>query len=167
MTNWRENYIIGHTSTNYWTPQDSTDDIQSINTPTSFTHETWYTETLAHEVIGWANFGVGELVTMDGATQDEKPHWKIKALDQCVPGYKWSDGYSRCHISEATNASAQSCYVGDSGGPVYQRTSTNNVYAAGLIIGGSNDHHTCWFYVIGEYRDLVKGTPLTSTGSNG
>lgn len=48
--------------------------------------------------------------------------------------------------TDATNANSLACYPGDSGGPVYQRTSKNNVYAAGLIIGAEkgNNHH-CYY----------------------
>jgi hypothetical protein len=166
-TNYNHNYILGQTSTNYWPPLTSRDDVESIKTAGAFSPSVWYTENDAHNTIGWGSFGPGDQVTMDGYTTGQLPNWTIKATDQCVSGFNWSDGNPRCHIWEAKNSAAQACFQGDSGGPVYQRTSNNNEYAAGLIIGGSDDHHTCWYYGIGPFRSLVNGKLLTSTGSGG
>ncbi len=167
-TSYNNNYYLGHTSTNYWTPAASTNDIQSISSPGGFSYEVWYNNTQTHNVIGWGNFGVGQLVTMDGFTTNEKPDWTIQITDDCFSAAHWSDDYERCHIYQAYNASTTACYQGDSGGPVYQRTSNNNVYAAGLIIGGStNNNHYCYYYGIGAFRTLVNGHMMTASGSGG
>jgi hypothetical protein len=51
-TSYDHNYFLGNTSTNYWEPTASTDDIQSITSPGGFSYEVWYSDTAAHNVIG-------------------------------------------------------------------------------------------------------------------
>lgn len=72
-TSYNNNYFLGNTSTNYWTPSASTDDIQSITSPGGFSYAVWHSDTAAHNVIGWGDFRNPQLVTMDGYTTFEKP----------------------------------------------------------------------------------------------
>lgn len=161
-TNYNNNYLLGSTSTDYWAPVNSTNDVQSITSPGGFEPDVWFTNTNTHNILGAGNFGDGQQVTMDGMPSGEKPGWTIIDSDQCISGVHFSDFYSRCHIWEATNSSAQSCYQGDSGGPVYQRTNGNGVYAAGIIIGGVKpNYHTCFYMGIYPILSLVNGSIAT------
>jgi hypothetical protein len=171
-TNYNNNLIFGNTSTNYWVPASSTDDIQSLTStqpfePVVYVHDT--TQPLTRNVVGYRDLQTGT-ITFDGYTKGgEKPGWTIDSYDQCIQGYHFDDGHTRCHISEASNPNAQTCYKGDSGGPVYQRNGDTNVYAVGLIIAGDppDNYHNCFYYTIGAFRTLVNGKIQTISGTGG
>lgn len=91
-----------------------------------------------HGVIGWCDCFKGNDVTMDGATSGEQPDFAVQwSAPGCVNG--------TCGTEFAQNYNAVGCQGGDSGGPVYQRTSNNDVYATGLLLYANDGGSDCYY----------------------
>jgi hypothetical protein len=94
----------------------------------------------SHVVVGTCDCNSGK-VAIDGAGTGQVIDSTVTKADFCDT---FSDGTETCHLNRATN-SADICYPGDSGGPVYLQGPNNDgqVYATGTIVGSTTDYHTC------------------------
>jgi hypothetical protein len=95
----------------------------------------WYNGSSYHIVHGDCTSAcyAGGLVTFDGSREGgEQPDW---STIYSGPGCFYIPG-ERCGVEEAYK-SGGNVNGGDSGSPVYQRTSNNDVWAAGLAIANS------------------------------
>jgi hypothetical protein len=112
-----------------------------------------------HNVAGQCNCGQGAEVTFDGASTGEQFGATVQNAGVTCLVYP-SDGWRTCDVNYATR-STPICDVGDSGGPVYQRSSNNWVYAVGMILASANSGRTCWYHPIGRMLSRVNGYLLT------
>lgn len=105
----------------------------------------------------------GELVAADGAHHGEMPNNKVLLTDKCRDVFAYGQKYEVCHLTIVENQNDRNaCYWGDSGGPVYQRTSNNKAFAAGVIVAFQTAAPTiCVFHPIGGVLNRVNGTLLT------
>jgi hypothetical protein len=141
-TNFNSHYELGPVVTNYFSATSGWD-MESFSCSSCAGGYVWYdppsagasTPGVSHGVLGpCSSCGVGQLVTTDGATIGETPDNYVDETNVCQ---EFNDGITTCNLDYAYNTNGeQICEAGDSGGPVYQRTSNDNVYAAGLIVGG-------------------------------
>jgi hypothetical protein len=145
-TNFTHFYTLGSTSTDYMTGWGG-----STNTDT---------QTIGANAWGvvWGNSGttyypyttfhpaVGNNICFDGATTKLVCNVNVvKSGPFCT-----SIGSTyECSLGKIYDGSDVVCQPGDSGGPVFQRTSSdNNIKAVGTITAGSSDGHTCWYTLL-------------------
>jgi V8-like Glu-specific endopeptidase len=65
-------------------------------------------------------------------------------------------GIDDCNLGEAYDGSTIIVQPGDSGGPVFQRTSNDNyIKAVGSISAGSTDGHTVLYTLIGPIQSVT------------
>ena len=127
---------IGPTSTNYWVP-GSTNDFQTITTTGGGLPYVWANGELIHSVAGELLPAVGVQMTFDGAVTGEVPFSTVTAVnatDMNVFDSNSGRTYNVFPVVQATPPPGTvTCQQGDSGGPAYQRTSGNPVFAIGTI----------------------------------
>lgn len=161
-TNYNNHYKMGNISTNYFSSSSGWD-MESFHCECAY--PIWYegpsigtSQGYLHNVAGTCYCGVGSYVTMDGATTGEVGDNKVVQVNFC---YKFNDGITTCHLNYAYNPNGYTiCQGGDSGGPAYQRSSTSNVYATGLIVG-TDFGDDCYYHLIGAVMSKVNGTLIT------
>ena len=126
----------------------------------------------------WANYGDGTAnpvggyckdctvdgvkITTDGATSGEVSG---NIIDVSMPFCQtFDDGKTTCHLWHAQNPNgATICDSGDSGGPLYERSNTSYVYAAGLIVGTS-DGTDCFYHTMQDMANLFNSYLYEGTG---
>ena len=99
---------------------------------------------------------VGTFMSTDGSVTGEVRDLRVSALDACLNvTYPTSppSTYPVCGLGAATGSSPP-CHTGDSGGPAYVHTSSNNspVSAAGTIVATSGD--SCYFQLASVEESL-------------
>jgi hypothetical protein len=164
-TNYTDKYFMGTVSTNYLHTTGGVYDIESF--PCQCFWPTWYegpsigmNNGYARTLVGQCACGVGQYVTMDGASTGEATGNYVSRVDFCQ---KFNDGLTRCHLNYASNPNGHViCQGGDSGGPVYQRESdVTYVLATGLIVG-YNTTSDCYYHDIADVLSEVNGTLIIS-----
>jgi hypothetical protein len=127
---------IGQTSTNYWVP-GSTNDFQTIYAKDGGLPYVWANGTAIHRVIGELLPAKGVEMTFDGARTGEVPHSTVTAVNATDFNVVDSNTGRKYNIYPVVQAKPPpgtvTCQLRDSGGPAYQRTSTNPVFAIGTI----------------------------------
>ena len=160
-TNFDSNYFMGAITARHFT--DGGDDFETFNCYCA--SPVWYegpsigrNQGYVHYLAaGWCDCNTG-LVTFDGATTGEVPYATVIKADACIT---FTDGIQTCHLNEAQRSGYTLCQGGDSGGPVYQRTSNNQVYPTGTIVGTNGAGDICTYQRI---REILRVTGGTITG---
>lgn len=103
-----------------------------------------------HEVRPAVIPSMSSLMTFDGDVSEEVTDTIVNMVNGCIQVTDSYFGtYTVCDVGGASNnASSQPkiCQGGDSGGPAYVRTSSDNgAAAAGTIDAANNNGHQCWF----------------------
>jgi hypothetical protein len=161
---------IGETSTNYWVP-GSTNDFQTVSASAGGLPYVYANGSLIHSVMGALLPAVGVEMTFDGAVTGEVPHSTVTAVnatDFNVVDSNSGRTYNVFPVVQATPPPGTvTCQQGDSGGPAYQRTSSNPVFAIGTIaafFGGPGITILCSAQQIGS-EESASNTSLMTIGS--
>lgn len=151
-------YVLGYISTQY-AGSPNYADLESFSCGQCNAH-VWYNTTGGyHNVHGDCVSGCygGNLVTTDGIKSGELPDWTTQFSG---PGCFTINGAYRCGLEEAYNANSN-VQSGDSGSPVYQRTSNNNVWAAGEMIAYGASTHYVWYETDAYIEQIANVTIYT------
>jgi hypothetical protein len=146
-TNDTKNYEMGGVATNYF-QADPNKDLETFGC--DCVGDVWWGDNVYHTVVGnCGTCGVGARITFDGATTGEVPDAEVVQTGICVT---FSDGLRTCNLRDAIKEVSPGvfqvvCQGGDSGGPVYLRSSNDDIYAAGVIVGESQPD--CFYHDIG------------------
>lgn len=102
----------------------------------------------------------GDLLTADGANGGEVQKTAVVETGICI---NFPDGQT-CHLDESETTTGQAiCVPGDSGGPMYQYyNSSNDVKAAGIIVGGDTTDSYCDYHRITDVLSKTNGALITS-----
>lgn len=119
-----------------------------------------------HKVLGWCDCnGANQKVTVDGATTGEVPDLKVQKFSNgCATFGDGAGGkVTDCHLYRVSTADGSvACDRGDSGGPVYQRTSSDSVYLTGVIAGSGGSflspNSTCYYTQMRQILHTVHGS---------
>lgn len=112
-------------------------------------------------ICSWCE-AIGKLVTFDGATTGEAPHNRVVSRDACGEVLTPDNLEVICDLTFARNEDGRRpCDYGDSGGPVYQRSADDTVFAAGVIVG-FNERNVleCAYHEMTDVMTVVTGTLL-------
>lgn len=145
LTNLTVRYTMGPVSTNYFS-SDKNKDIETFTC--NCAQPIWYANQATHTVAGLCgSCGYHSLVTADGASTNngnEVTDATVVETGICV---NFPDGRT-CNLNGADKVVNGSyvvvCGPGDSGGPIYQRASSNRVFAAGTIVGVDATGYECY-----------------------
>jgi hypothetical protein len=153
-TNFSSKHVLGNTSTNYFNGFGgrTTTDTQTVGPANAWgtvwgnTTNTYYPYTTLHPARGAG-------ICFDGAVTGLVCNVPVtRAGPFCEP----IEGYDDCNLGEAYSSSSVITQPGDSGGPVFQRTSNDNqIKAVGTISAGSPDGHTCDYTLIGSIQTVT------------
>jgi hypothetical protein len=159
---------IGPTSTNYWVP-GSTNDFQTITASAGGLPYVWANGEAIHSVAAELLPAVGVQMTFDGAVTGEVPFSTVTAVNATdFNVYDSNSGrtYNVYPVVQATPPPGTvTCQQGDSGGPAYQRTNGNPVFAIGTIaafFGGPGITLLCSAQQIGS-EESASNTSLMTT----
>ncbi len=153
-TNFNSLYQIGGTGTDYFHGYggNTATDTQTIG-PTNAWGDVWGNSTVVYHPIGKLHPGSGSLITFDGARTGAVFGAEVT---NAGPFCLVVQGITDCNLGRADDFSSVICQPGDSGGPVFQRTSSgNNIYAVGTISAGSSDGKTCYYTLIGSIESTT------------
>lgn len=114
--------------------------------PTKTQPYIWGNSGTLYGVNGDIDVGVGGTVCFDGAKTGENCNDAVSQHDICI---QYTTGQYVCHVSEAVNSNHTVCQGGDSGGPVYKKTSGGTeVNVAGEVVA-YNTVHDCYYAILG------------------
>lgn len=129
---------VGGTSTNYLANCSTTRDYQSIYVPGGGIGEVWGNSGALYPVTSWFLPAVGAAITFDGSVTGEvrgNTVTAINATDYGVYDSVHNCTYNAYPVVQAQNPSGTwICRPGDSGGPVYSHTPSQDVVAVGMIV---------------------------------
>ncbi|HYM35562.1 MAG TPA: S1 family peptidase [Steroidobacteraceae bacterium] len=101
---------------------------------------------------------VGTAVCFDGARTGEKCNAKITSLDSCQVNDNFS--YTCSLVTVKSTDGKKIAGPGDSGGPVYRRTSSL-ILPEGIIIGGNGSAGTVvWYHPVGTILNALANYPI-------
>jgi hypothetical protein len=150
-TNLTHFYVLGATSTNYFHGYGgNTDyDVQTIGLTGGFTAwgDVWGDDYTVYNPYTTLTPGVGQGITFDGAiTGEEHDIGVTTAGPVCLS----TNGGTVCGVGVAGSTSGRKiCQDGDSGGPVYERTSkAGEVQAVGLITASNDAENVCIYTLL-------------------
>jgi hypothetical protein len=144
--------LIGPTATEYWNGAGGgyPYDVQTIGP--AFAWGDVYGNTTVYEPYTTLTPGTGQLITFDGSVAGEVNDVPVT---RGGPFCQQITGISICGLGEALG-STPICRPGDSGGPVFQRTSTaDKVQAVGLIEASTNDYKDCYYTLINSITAIT------------
>jgi hypothetical protein len=151
-TNFSSHYQLGPTSTDYFNGfgGNTSTDVQTIG-PVNESPAVWGNSTQQYYPYTTFYAGNGQLITFDGATTGARFG---NLVTNPGPFCEVVQGITDCNLGEAQGANGQViCQGGDSGGPVFQRTTLGQgtwIKAVGLISAGSPDGTVCDYTLIGS-----------------
>jgi hypothetical protein len=150
-TNLTHFYVLGATSTNYFHGYGgNTDyDVQTIGLTGGFTAwgDVWGNNYTVYNPYTTLTPGKGQGITFDGAITGEVHDIGVTtAGPECLS----TNGGTICGVGVAGSTSGKViCQDGDSGGPVYERTSTaGEVQAVGLITASNSAKNVCIYTLL-------------------
>jgi hypothetical protein len=150
-TNLTHFYVLGATSTNYFHGYGgNTDyDVQTIGLTGGFTAwgDVWGNNYTVYNPYTTLTPGKGQGITFDGAITGEVHDIGVTtAGPECLS----TNGGTICGVGVAGSTTGKViCQDGDSGGPVYERTSTaGEVQAVGLITASNSAENVCIYTLL-------------------
>ena len=159
-TNFTHHYTLGATSTNYFRDFGGSTytDTQTIG-PVNAWGTVWGADSSIYFPYTTYHPAAGEQICFDGATPKPNSAYGIECNVSVASSGPFCDvfeGHQECNLGRAHDSSREICLPGDSGGPVFQRTSgSSNVKAVGTITAGTTDGHTCWYTLIGAIESVT------------
>jgi hypothetical protein len=164
-TNFTHDYRLGATSTNYWNSTNT--DIQTIG-PVYAVGIVWGND--GEDYVPYTSYTPGrEQICFDGATpKNGTNNGNVCNVSVANPGPFCTtiSGAYKCGLGRAYDSSRQICVGGDSGGPVFQRTSNDSyIKAVGSITGFADSGHTC-YYTLLQTTDGVQNITNTHLDTN-
>lgn len=174
VTHKTERHVMGRVSTNYYKNTNRDWDLESYRcSRCSIAGRVWYegpdigtnTGSTQHvaAICSWCD-KVNELVTIDGADSGQVPHNTVTHVDDCFQLRREDDAgvyHWTCHLNQVKSFDQDvACDFGDSGGPVYQRSSNGEVFAAGVLVGGNNWGDICVYHDMGRVLNRTNATLL-------
>jgi hypothetical protein len=183
-TNRRVHYTMGRVSTNYYDPVGGWD-LESFRCDTCSTKGKvyyegrssvyWEEEEGDTHLVGGVCTWCDELtkprqrVAIDGAVTGQVINNDVVTLNKCFLFEEAETGTVAfpCHLNRTTNLRAydlgfKACDHGDSGGPVYQRSSFGVVYAAGVLVGGNEEGWICLYHDMSRVLDMTNTSLITA-----
>jgi hypothetical protein len=150
-TNLGAMYTLGGTSTNYFQNFGGSTkyDVQTIGLQGGFKAwgNVWGNDFTTYQPYTTLTAGAGQLITFDGAITGEVHDIKV---DTAGPVCLGSGDQEVCGVGVAGSVTGpRICQDADSGGPVFQRTSTPGpVKAIGLITSSNNTFNVCIYTLL-------------------
>jgi hypothetical protein len=164
-TNLSDFYLLGATATNYFNNYGgSTDyDVQTIGLTGGWKAygDVWGNDYTVYNPYTTLTPDDTQLITFDGAISGEVHDIKVTTEGPvCIP----TNVGTTCGVGEAgSDTGPVICQDGDSGGPVYQRTSTaGEVQAIGLITDSNKAGNVCVYTLL----DAIMGPTDTALDTN-
>jgi hypothetical protein len=166
-TNLTDFYLLGHTQTNYFAPNGGSTnyDVESIGIASPWTAwgEVWGNDYTIYNPYTTLTPGVGQGITFDGSITGEVHDIGVTTAG---PTCFTASGVPVCGAGEAGSTNgAVICQGSDSGGPVYQRTSTaGEVQAIGLIAASNDTYNVCIYTLLNAIMGPTDTTLDTNPG---
>lgn len=155
---------MGSTSTSYF-ENGSQNDFQTIYVPAGALPYVWGNSGLTYPVTGQLLPAPGTQVTFDGSVTGMVTNNTVLEVDGTdFEIYDSVNGtyYSAFPVIQASNPNGNTiCQPGDSGGPVFQRTSGSNVNAVGTIVAYDINNGECSAEQIGAEEAASNTSLLT------
>lgn len=156
---------MGNTSTAYF-ENGSENDFQTIYVPSGAIADVWGNGGALYPASGQLLPAVGVQITFDGSITGEVTNNNVSAVN--ATDYNVYDSlnntyYNAYPVVQAYNPYGHTvCQPGDSGGPVFQRTSGSNVNAVGTIVAAYGNGSSCSAEQIGTEESVSNTSLLTS-----
>lgn len=155
---------MGNTYSSYF-EDGSENDFQTIDVPGGAIAEVWGNGGTLYPVSGQLLPAVGTQITFDGSVTGEVTNNNVtatNAIDYSVYDSLNNTYYNAYPMVQAYNPNGYTiCQPGDSGGPVFQRTSGSNVNAVGTIVAYDAGTGECSAEQIGTEESVSNTSLLT------
>jgi hypothetical protein len=125
---------MGDITTDYFTNTGGDSDLETFRCSCT-SGRVWLNNGYWRTIVGFSSPASGDQMTVDGMATGEHTNQNVVDGDTCK---EFDDGLTTCHLIKTTSQNdLDATNDGDSGGPTFQRSGSQNAYATGVIVGGT------------------------------